>query len=73
MWTVKIRDQTAHSVQSDLDLHYPQKLLVLSLVREELIHVQMKKTKQDLSILTAIVHKWIRMWSKIMIFVFIVG
>ena len=27
MWTVLIRDQTACSVQSDLDLHYPQELL----------------------------------------------
>ena len=25
MWTVKIKDQTAHSVQFDLDLQCPQK------------------------------------------------
>ena len=37
MWTVWIKDQTAHSVQSDLDLHCPQKLLVSSLsVRKDL-------------------------------------
>ena len=36
MWTVQIRDQTARSVQSDLDLHCPQKLLVSSTVRKEL-------------------------------------
>ena len=27
MWTVYIRDQTACSLQSDLNLHFPQKLL----------------------------------------------
>ena len=31
-----MRDQTAQSVQSDLDLHCPQKLLVSSPVRKEL-------------------------------------
>ena len=36
MWTVKIRDETAYSVQSDLDLHCPQKL-VSSSVRIELM------------------------------------
>ena len=36
MWTVQIRDQTARSAQSDLDLHSPQKLLVSSWVRKEL-------------------------------------
>ena len=36
MWTVQIRDQTAHSVQSDLDIHCPQKLLVSSSVRKDL-------------------------------------
>ena len=36
MWTVKIRDQTARSVQFDVDLHCPQKLLVSALVRKEL-------------------------------------
>ena len=36
MWTVEIRDQTAHSVQSDLDLHCPQKLLVSSTIGKEL-------------------------------------
>ena len=30
VWTGKIKDQTACSVQSDLDVHCPQKLLVLS-------------------------------------------
>ena len=30
MWTVQIRDQTARSEQSDLDLYSPQKLLVSS-------------------------------------------
>ena len=36
MWTVQIRDQIACSLQFDLDLHCPQKLLVLSSVRREL-------------------------------------
>ena len=36
MWTVEIRDQTAHSVQSYLNLHCPQKLLVSSSVRRKL-------------------------------------
>ena len=47
MWTVKIRDQTAHSVQSirdqtahsvqsDLDLQCPQQLLLLSSIWKEL-------------------------------------
>ena len=36
MWTVSIKDQTAHSVQSDLDLHCPQQFLVSSTVRKEL-------------------------------------
>ena len=31
------QDQTAHSVQSDLDLHCPTNLLVSSSVRKELI------------------------------------
>ena len=35
MLTVYIRDQTTRSVQSDLDLHCPQKLLVLSTTRKE--------------------------------------
>ena len=26
MWTVLVRDQTLHSVQSDLDLHCPQEV-----------------------------------------------
>ena len=34
MWTVQIKDQTARSVQSDLDLHCPRKLLVSSSVRK---------------------------------------
>ena len=34
MWTVLIKDKTAHSVQSDLVLHYPQKLLASSLIRK---------------------------------------
>ena len=34
-WTVLIRDQTAHSVQSDLDLQCPQNFLVSSSVRKE--------------------------------------
>ena len=46
MWTVYIRDQTALSVRSDLDLHYPQKLLMSSSVREELKDfIEKKKTK----------------------------
>ena len=36
MRRVLIRDQTAQTVQSNLDLQCPQKLLVLSSVREEL-------------------------------------
>ena len=43
MWTVQIRDQTARSVQSDLDLHCPQKLLVLSIVGNELNANEIKK------------------------------
>ena len=35
-WKVQIRDETACSVQSDLDLNYPQKLFVSSIVRTEL-------------------------------------
>ena len=37
MWTVYIKDQTARCVQPDLDLHCPQKLLVSSTVRKELM------------------------------------
>ena len=36
MWTVFITDQTARSVQSDLDLPCPQKPLVYLPVRKEL-------------------------------------
>ena len=36
MWTAYIKDQTARSVQSDLDLHCPQKFLGLSTVGKEL-------------------------------------
>ena len=36
LWTVKIRNQTPRSVQSDLDLHCPQKLLVSTSLRKEL-------------------------------------
>ena len=36
MWTVQIRDQTTCFVQSDLDLHCPQKLLVSTSVKKEL-------------------------------------
>ena len=36
MWTVYIRNQTACYVESGPDLHYPQELLVSSLVRKEL-------------------------------------
>ena len=43
MWTVQIRDQTAHSVQSDLDLHCPQKLLVSSSVRKKFIWFEILK------------------------------
>ena len=35
-WTVQIRDQSARSVQSDLELHCPQELLVSSTVGLEL-------------------------------------
>ena len=35
MWTVYIRDKTAGSVLSDLNLHCPLKLLVSSSVRKE--------------------------------------
>ena len=38
MWTVYITDQSTQSEQCDLDLHCPQKLLVLSSVRKELTH-----------------------------------
>ena len=37
MWAVWTRDQTACSVQADLDLKCLQKLLVLSIVGKELI------------------------------------
>ena len=37
MWAVWIRDQTAHFVKSDLDLHCSQKLLVSSTLRNELL------------------------------------
>ena len=40
MWTVKITDQTTHSMQSDHHLHCPQKLLVLLSVWKELSHFQ---------------------------------
>ena len=43
MWTVYIRDQTAHSVQSDLDLHCPKKPLVSSTVKKELNLYQASK------------------------------
>ena len=36
MWIVLIRDHTSRSVQSDLNLHCPQKVPVSSSVREEL-------------------------------------
>ena len=39
MWTVQIKDQTACSVQSDLNLHCPQKLLVPSSVRKEVKYI----------------------------------
>ena len=35
-WTVQVRDQTVHFVQFDLNLHCPQKLLVLSSVGKKL-------------------------------------
>ena len=38
VWTVYMRHQTARSVQFDLDLHCPQKLLVSSTVEKELMH-----------------------------------
>ena len=37
MWTVLLRDQNARSVQSDLDLHCPPKILVSSTVRKDVI------------------------------------
>ena len=36
MWTVKIEDQLAQTMQSDLNLHCSQKLCVSSTVRKEL-------------------------------------
>ena len=38
MWIISIRDQTACFVQSDLDLHCPQKLLLLSSAWKKLIY-----------------------------------
>ena len=38
MWTEWLRDQTARSVQSDLDQHSPQQPLVSSSVRKDLSH-----------------------------------
>ena len=35
MWIVLIRDQTTRSVQSDLNLHCPQNLLVSPSVRKD--------------------------------------
>ena len=37
MSTVQIKNQTAHSVQSDLDLHCPQRIHVPSSVRKVLV------------------------------------
>ena len=37
MLTMQIKDQTAQNVQSDLDLHCPQKLLVSTSVRKDLL------------------------------------
>ena len=37
MWTVQIKDQTARSVQSDLNLHCPHKLLVSLSLKKELM------------------------------------
>ena len=49
MWTVKIRDQNARSVQFDTDLYCLQKLLVSSSVRKKLkrgsMHLQYKKNQ----------------------------
>ena len=36
MWAVSIRGKTAQNAQSDLDLHCPPKVLVLSPVKKEL-------------------------------------
>ena len=41
MWSVSFGDQTVQNVQSDLDLHYPQKLSMLSSVWKELTLVQL--------------------------------
>ena len=37
MSTVQIKDQTAHSVQSDLDLYFPQRIHVPSSVSKVLV------------------------------------
>ena len=42
MWSVSFGDQTVQNVQSDLDLHYPQKLPMLSSVWKELTLVQLR-------------------------------
>ena len=42
MWTVYTTDQTTCSVQSDLDLHSPQKLLDSSSVGKELTSLRKK-------------------------------
>ena len=45
MWTLYIIDQTAYSVQSDLDQHRPQILIVSSIARKELsFYVAEKET-----------------------------
>ena len=44
-----MRDQTAHFVQSDLDLHCPQKLLASSSVRKELKVARIMKFVLDWS------------------------
>ena len=38
MWTVLIRDQTVHSVQSDLDLHCPQKLFEFVVISKKRVY-----------------------------------
>ena len=62
VWTVQITDQNVLSVQSDLDLHCPQKLLLSSSVRKEI------SNKQNLAVNKALrqtIGHWVRyqLWA----------
>ena len=56
MRTVYIRDQTARSVQSDLDLHSLQKLYVPSSVKKEFAYLLKRYHKHNSHIDLKIMH-----------------